>query len=313
MKISSLSLELASGQTQEFGAVTNRTSLKHRLKEMLNCAVFEEPTADGSTGLTMPMLMVQAKLRQREFTFSYDLLSKEEGLLSLFYTCDKSGEEHHKEFGFVSMSELEAHLLRLLSMSCNNFIEHYFPKNTMLEQLLKYSSITYLSAAGLGLLSFFFFCDLIWRDEFFDTAYLAVLLTYVITLPILLLNALSSIGRARIKQVGQSLVKQVFALLVGNIVLSFAFVAGGCNLLHVISAKATQIDVTFSDKRQDYWGKHCKGGVNIEHFSGTVCLEDRAYWKIIRPGMRAVAQGESSIVAFDVKAISLNTLSSVSQ
>ena len=126
-----------------------------------------------------------------------------------------------------------------------------------------------------------------------------------ITLPLLLLKALSQEGRERAEQVGQSTSKQVFAILVGNLVLSFALVAGGCNLLHVITAKPTEIDIVFAYKHQDYWGKNCKGGVNLKQFSGTVCLEDRAYWKIIEPGMRAVVQGQGSAVALNVKAIEL--------
>ncbi|ABZ76160.1 hypothetical protein Shal_1594 [Shewanella halifaxensis HAW-EB4] len=305
MKISLLSLELASGQTQEFGVVTSRTTLKHRLKEMLDSVIFEEPSVDGSGGLTMPMLIVQAKVRQCEITFTYDLLSKEEGLLALFYTGAKGGIERQKEFGFVSISELDEHLQRLLSESEDKFIEHYFPKKTRFNQAVKYLGVAYITAACLGLLSFIFFSELIWRDEFFPLAYIAGGVVYTVTLPILLLKALSQEGRERAEQVGQSMTKQVFAILVGNIILSFSLVAGGCNLWHVISAKATELDITFSDKNQDYWGKNCKGGVNFEHFSGTVCLEDRAYWKIVRPGMRAIAQGEASIIAFDVKAIEL--------
>ncbi|WP_299807798.1 hypothetical protein [uncultured Shewanella sp.] len=305
MKLSSLSLELASGQTQEFGAVTSKTGLKHRLKEVLDGVVFEESSVDGSEALTMPMLIVQAKVHQVEITFTYDLLSKEEGLLALYFTCSKGGRERQKEFGFVSFDELEEHLQRLLSLNKEKFIECYFPANSHLDQVVKYSGITYISAACLGLLSFIFFSDLIWHDDIFSSAYIAGGVTYALTLPILLLKALSRDSRERAQQVGQSLVKQVLAVIIGNFVLSFALVAGGCNLMHVVSAKPSKIDITFSDKRQDYWGKNCKGGVNIEHFSGTLCLEDRAYWKIIRPGMQAVAQGESSVIAFDVKAIEL--------
>lgn len=305
MKISSLSLELASGQTQEFGAVTSRTHLKHRLKEVLDCVVFEEPSVDGSGALTMPMLIVQVKMKQCEITFTYDLLSKEEGLLALYYTSAKGGRERQKEFGFVSFGELEDHLQRLLSESETKFVEYYFPKQTQVSQAIKYLGLAYITAACLGLLSFIFLSDVIWHDDIFNSAYIAVGVIYALTLPILLLKALSQEGRERAEQVGQSTIKQVFAILVGNIILSFALVAGGCNLWHVISAKPTELDITFSDKNQDYWGKNCKGGVNIEHFSGAVCLEDRAYWKIIHPGMRAVAQGESSAIAFKVKTIEL--------
>ncbi|GIU31460.1 hypothetical protein L2719_12230 [Shewanella schlegeliana] len=317
MKISSLSLELASGQTQEFGAVTNRTSLKHRLKEIMETVVFEEldlgskhsagatEVSEPSGALTMPMLLVQAKVKQVEIIFTYDLLSKEEGLLALFATCTKEGTERQKEFGFVSISELEEHLQRLLAMSLDNFIEHYFPQSTCLDNVVKYFGIAYIGAACFGLLSFMFFSDLIWRDELFYSAYIAAGVTYVVTLPILLLQAMSPNSRKRTKQMGQSPVKQVLAIIVGNFVLSFALVAGGCHLLHLVNAKPAKIDIVFSDKRESYWGKNCKGGVNIEQFSGTVCLEDRAYWKIIRSGMRASVEGRASIVAFDVKAIEL--------
>ncbi|GIU15400.1 MULTISPECIES: hypothetical protein [unclassified Shewanella] len=305
MKISSLSLGLASGQTQEFGAVTSRTNLKHRLKEVLDCVVFEEPSVDGSGALTMPMLIVQTKVRQCEITFTYDLLSKEEGLLALYYTSAKGGRERQKEFGFVSFGELEDHLQRLLSESEAKFVENYFPKQTQASQAIKYLGFAYIIAACFGLLSLVFFSDFIWRDEFFQSAYIAAGITYVLTLPILLYRAFSQEGKQRSSQMGQTTTKQVIAILVGNIILSAAVIVGGGNLWHVISAKPVELDITFSDKNRDYWGKNCKGGVNIEHFFGAVCLEDRAYWKVIRPGMRAVAQGESSAVAFNVKAIEL--------
>ncbi|MGS0728158.1 hypothetical protein ACVBKF_18320, partial [Shewanella sp. 0m-11] len=179
------------------------------------------------------------------------------------------------------------------------------PKSSRFSLLLKYLGGAYITAACLGLLSFIFLSDVIWHDDIFNSAYIAGGVIYALTLPILLLKALSQKGRERAEQVGQSTTKQVFGILVGNIVLSFALVAGGCNLLHVINAKPAELDITFSDKNQDYWGKNCKGGVNIEHFSGTVCLEDRAYWKIIHPSMKAVALGESSVIAFKVKAIEL--------
>ncbi|MGS0825821.1 hypothetical protein ACVBIO_08420 [Shewanella sp. 0m-8] len=313
MKISSLSLEFASGQIQQMGAVTSRTTLKHRLKEIRDTVIFDEPAPDGeqvkgdhlAEALTMPMLIVLAQVKGSEITFTYDLLSKEEGLLALYYTNAKGGRERQKEFGFVSLSELESHLQRLLSESEHKFVEYYFPKQTCVNRAVKILGIAYITAACLGLLSFIFFSDLIWHDDMFHSAYIAAGVTYVITLPILLLKALSQEGRERAEQVGQSTTKQVFGILVGNIVLSFALVAAGCNLWHVINAKPAELDITFSDKNQDYWGKNCKGGVNIEHFSGAVCLEDRSYWKIIHPGMRAVALGESSVIAFKVKAIEL--------
>ncbi|MCG9729718.1 hypothetical protein L1D44_07620 [Shewanella sp. Isolate13] len=311
MKISSLSLISASGQTQNFGAVTDQASLKLRLKEILEAVVFEESSlneTDGAAGngaLTMPMLVVQAKLQRFEITFTYDMLSKEEGLLALFYTNSKGGRERQKEFGFIGIGELEEHLQRLLSMSKQKLVEHYFPKNTPLQQLVNYSVITYISAAFLGLLSFIYFSDLVWRGDIFRSVYIAGGVVYAITLPILLLKAVSPDSRERAEQMGQSLLKQVFAIIIGNLVLSFALVAGGCNLVHVISAKPAKIEIIFSDKRKDYWGKHCKGGVNIEQFSGAICLEDRAYWKIISPGMRATAEGKLSTVAFDMTAIEL--------
>ena len=305
MKISSLSLELASGQTQEFGGVTSKTGLKQRLKEMLECIVFEEPSDDGSGALTMPMLIVQAKVKQCEITFTYDLLSNEEGLLALYYTSVKQGRERQKEFGFVSVGELEEHLHRLLSESEAKFVEYYFPKHTRVSQAIKYLGLAYILTACLGLLSLVFFSDFIWRDEFFLIAYIAAGITYVLTLPILLFRAFSQEGKQRAAQVEQTTTKQVIAILVGNIILSAAVIVGGGNLWHVISAKPVELDITFSDKNRDYWGKNCKGGVNIEHFFGAVCLEDRAYWKVIRPGMRAVAQGEISAIAFNIKAIEL--------
>ncbi|MCL1139828.1 hypothetical protein [Shewanella pneumatophori] len=316
MKISSISLELASGQTQDFGAVTCSSHLKQQLNLVMQTVVFEEEESEvgigaaeviqaSSSALTMPMIVVRAKVRQREITFTYDLLSEEEGLLALYYTNDKGRIKRQKEFGFVSFDELVGHLQRLLSQSENTFIEYYFPKQTSFSQVIKYASIVYICAACFGLVSFVFMSDLIWRNDFFQSAFFASGITYVISLPILLFKAFSDEARQRAAQIGQSVSKQVIAILVGNIILSCAVVAGGSKLLHLLTAKPIAMSVAFSDKRQDYWGKSCKGGVNIEHFFGAVCLENKAYWKVIRPGMQAVIQGESSAVAFDIKAIEL--------
>ncbi|GIU50622.1 hypothetical protein TUM4438_37300 [Shewanella sairae] len=306
MKISLLSLELASGQTQQFGGVSNKTGLKQRLNEIFDSVVFEELAVDASgDALTMPMLIVQAKIKQVEITFTYDLLSKEEGLLALYYSNAKKGKQRQKEFGFVSFAELEQHLQRLLSESEINFVEYYFPKQTKVNQAIKYAGIAYICGACLGLVSLVFFADLIWRDDFFQSAFIAAGMTYAMTLPILLFKALSQEGREQAAMVGQSISRQVLAILVGNVILSCAIILGGCHLLHEITAKPLNMDITFTDKRRDYWGKNCKGGVNIAHFSGAICLEDRAYWKVISPGMHATAQGESSAIAFNIKAIEL--------
>ncbi|MCL1146708.1 hypothetical protein L2747_11930 [Shewanella marinintestina] len=306
MKISTLSLELVSGETQQFGGVTSLTGLKVRLKEILDSVVFEELAVDASgDALTMPMLIVQAKIKQVEITFTYDLLSKEEGLLALYYTNAKKGKQRQKEFGFVSFAELEQHLQRLLRESESKFVEYYFPKQTRVSQALKYAGIAYICAACFGLLSLVFFADLIWRDDFFQSAFIAAGVTYIMTLPVLLFKALSQEGKERAALVGQSTSRQIIAILVGNVILSCAVILGGCHLLHKVTAKSVEMDVTFSDKHRDYWGKNCKGGVNFEHFFGAVCLEDKAYWQVISPGMHATVQGDSSAIAFDVKAIEL--------
>ncbi|MEZ9597018.1 hypothetical protein AB4298_20580 [Shewanella sp. 10N.261.52.F9] len=300
MKITTLSLELASGQTQLFGEETTLAGLKAQLKDILDSVAL----VDANDVLTMPTLIIQAKFRLVEITFTYELLDKEEGLLALYYNNGKDREQQ-KVFGYVRFEELEQHLQKLLRQSEREFIEYYFPKQTKLMQVIKYTVIAYLCVASFGFMSLGFFPNLIWREVFFQSAYVAAAITYVMSLPILIISRLLKEKKEQVALVRQSTTKQVIAILVVNVFLSCGVIVGGSNLFHVITAEEVKIDIVFSDKSRDYWSKHCKGGVNVEHFYGAVCLEDKAYWQVIHPGIRAVAQGESSAIAFNVESLEL--------
>ncbi|MDR8524318.1 hypothetical protein [Shewanella fidelis] len=325
MKISSFSLMLASGQSQSFGSLTSQTRLKQVLKQALelaetdtlptheqasNAAATANPTAvENSTvkpeAKAMPMLIVQAKSGYAEFTFTFDLLTKEEGLLTLFYSGSKAAKERQKQFGFVTIDELQLHLQRLLTMNKAQLIDFYFAKHTLVQRIVKYTLLSYVVAAVSGLLSYVYFSDLLWRDDVFSSFYTATIIIYLVSLPVFICHAMSADNRERAQQMGQSLAKQMLALMFGNVIFSLAIAAGGVNLMHVVQAQTTTIEIKFADKNRDYWGKHCKGGVRIDDFSGTICLQDRAYWQVIRPEMTASATGQLSNVAFDVKAMAL--------
>lgn len=319
MKITSFSLMLASGQSQSFGALTSQARLKKVLKQALelaatdtlpmyemtsNAAAMTKPNVNANVK-PMPMLIVQAKSRHAEFTFTFDFLTKDEGLLTLFYNGSKAAKERQKQFGFVTTDELQLHLQRLLTMNKAQLADFYFAKHTLVQRLVKYSLISYVAAAVLGLLSYLYFSDLLWRDDVFSGLYTAAIIIYLVTLPIFICHAMLPGNRERAQQMGQSLGKQTLAFMFGNVIFSLAIAAGGGNMMHVFQAQTAKIDIKFADKNRDYWGKHCKGGVSIDDFSGTICLQDRAYWQVIHPEMTASATGQLSSVAFDIKSIAL--------
>ncbi len=88
MKISTLSLELLSGQTKIFDGVANLTELKVQLRNILDSVDFVEV----NDALTMPKLIIEVQFSQVEITFTYELLDKEEGFLILYYNNGKEAD-----------------------------------------------------------------------------------------------------------------------------------------------------------------------------------------------------------------------------
>ena len=80
---------------------------------------------------------------------------------------------------------------------------------------------------------------------------------------------------------------------------------GGASIWHYLHAKSTQVEIIFAGKANDYQNKSCKGLVRLEKFSGSICLENKAYWEVIESGTKATAIGQLSSVAFDIEAIEL--------
>ncbi|EGU41444.1 hypothetical protein VII00023_06302 [Vibrio ichthyoenteri ATCC 700023] len=303
MYIQSLTLHLADEQTRQSDVITSKRALKAALSEILQ-GVEVDLAEIGEQGIVLPLLIAEAKVNQSQIKFSYDVIDAESGLLNLLYQDDK-GKARKKEFGQVSRCDLEAHLEQVLVLGKNAFIEQYFPPLVVREKVANIMALSVVLCAVSGLLSLFFFSDLVWHDEVFEQIWPVATVVYLVSGAMLLPKMLSKQTRERAQMMGQSLPRQIFGLVVGNLVLTCGLMLGGASIWHYLDAKPAQVDIVFADKARDYYGKNCKGSVRLEQFSGSICLENKAYWQVIEAGTQAKATGQLSPIGFAIEAIEL--------
>jgi hypothetical protein len=303
MYIQSLTLHVDDDQKCYPGVITSKRELKAALSDFLS-GVDVDFSAIGEQGIVLPLLIAEVQVSNGKIKVSYDLIDTESGLLTLFYQNSK-GKIRKKEFGQVTRSELEEHIEQILALGKRAFIEQYFPPIVFLEKAANVMAISLFISGIFGVGSMFFFSELMWHDEVIDRMWPVVALVYLISGVMLLPKMLSKQTRERVRIMGQGLPKQIFSLAIGNLLLTLSLMLGGANVWHSLYAKSAQIDIVFSDKARDYYSKNCKGSVSIDKFSGSICLENKAYWQVIKQGTQAKATGQLSPIGFDFEAIEL--------
>lgn len=303
MYIQSLTLHLDDEQTRHSPVITSRRNLLPALNDIL-LGVEVDLSAADEQGVILPLLVAEAKVSNSRIYLSYYLVDKESGLLTLSYE-NESGKLRDIDLGQVARSELERYLEQILALGKNAFIEQYFPPAVLLEKVANVIALGVLLFAGLGFVSLFFFSDLMWHDEVIDQMWPVAAVVYLISGAMLLPKMLSKQTRERAQMMGQSLPRQMFGLVVGNLVLTAFLMLGGASIWHYLDAKPAQVDIVFADKARDYYGKNCKGSASLEQFSGSICLENKAYWQVIKPGVEAIATGQLSPMGFEIEAIEL--------
>lgn len=303
MQIKSLTLLRPDEQPQERHGINGKKALMQALDEMLG-DVAVDLGADEGQGVTLPLLIADARVSHCRIYLSYHVIDQESGLLAVSHE-DSAGKTRSKDLGVVVRSDLDCHLQQLLTLGKVAYIELHFSPSTAIATFSKGVGIIVMLGALLGIFSLFYFSDVIWHDRIIANAWKVAAVVYVISGLLLLPQILSEESRKRAASMGQTRIKQACGLLFGNVILTFGLMCGGINVLHLYGSHQDQVDIVFSDKARDYYGKHCKGSVSFEQFSGSICLENRAYWTVIQPGMQAQAQGELSAVGFEIKAIAL--------
>ncbi|EGU33824.1 hypothetical protein VIBRN418_15968 [Vibrio sp. N418] len=303
MYIQSLTLHLDDEQTRHSPVITSRRALLPALNDLLQGVEVDLSAADEQ-GVVLPLLVAEAKVSNSRIYLSYHLVDQESGLLTLSYE-NASGKLRDKELGQVARCELEHYLEQILTLGKNAFIEQYFPPAVLLEKAANIMALSVVIFAVLGLLSLFFFSDLVWQDEVFDQIWPVATVVYLVSGAMLLPKMLSKQTRERAQMMGQSLPRQMFGLVVGNLMLTCGLMLGGASIWHYLDAKPAQVDIVFADKARDYYSKNCKGSVRLEQFSGSICLENKAYWQVIEAGTQAKATGQLSPIGFAIEAIEL--------
>ena len=303
MKIKSLTLYLPDESVRESQVITSRRALLPALKEILLDVDVDLSAADDH-GVVLPLLVAEAQVSNSRIYLSYDLVDKESGLLTLSYK-DQRGKIRDKDLGQVDRRELEHYLEQILTLSQNDFIEQYFPAQKALGKLFTVMALTVMGCALLGFFSLFFFSNVIWHDDVISNAWSVAVIVYIVSGAMILPKMLSKENLERTKAMGQTKRKQIVGLLFGNLLLTLGLMLGGMNALHFYDAKPSQVDIVFADKSRDYYSKNCKGSVSLEQFSGSVCLENKAYWQVIKTGTQAQATGQLSPMGFDIEAIEL--------
>ena len=261
-------------------------------------------SAADDQGVVLPLLVAEAQVSNSRIYLSYDLVDKESGLLTLSYE-DQRGKIRDKDLGQVDRSELEHYLEQILTLSQSAFIEQYFPAQKALGKLFTAMALTVMGCALLGFFSLFFFSNVIWHDGIITSAWNIAVIVYIVSGAMILPKMRSKESRERAEAMGQTQLKQMVTLLIGNLLLMLGLMLGGMNALHFYDAKPSQVDIVFADKARDYYSKNCKGSVSLEQFSGSVCLENKAYWQVIKTGTEATATGLLSPIGFDIEAIEL--------
>lgn len=303
MYIQSLTLHLDNQSNRQTQIITNKRALKAALSEILQDV--EVDLSDiGEQSIVLPLLIAEAKVNHSKIKFNYDVIDVESGLLNLVYQ-DSKGKLHKKEFGQVPLHEFEHHLEQMLALSKNSFLEQYFPPKALFEKVANIMAITAVLGGLLGVFSLLFFSNLIWHDEVMEQIWPIAGMVYLVSGVMMLPKMLSNSTRERAKIMGQSLPKQMLALAVCNLLLTCFLMLGGASIWHYLHAKSTQVEIVFAGKAHDYQNKSCKGLVRLEKFSGSICLENKAYWEVIESGTKATAIGQLSSVAFDIEAIEL--------
>ncbi|MGF1725593.1 hypothetical protein [Photobacterium nomapromontoriensis] len=303
MQIKSLSLYLPDESIRERLLITGRKSLLLALDEILN-DVNVDLEADDGQGVVLPLLIAEAKVSNSRIYLSYHVFNQDSGLLTISYQNSK-GKTRTKDIGVITRCELENHLRQILTLGKNAYIEEYFPPQVALDKLSRGMGITVMLGALLGYFSLFYFSNVIWRDQVIANAWQVAVAVYIVSGLILLPQFLSKEGQERAASVGQTRVKQACGLVFGNVIITLGLMCGGMNALHLYGSQQAQVHIVFADKARDYYGKHCKGSVSFEQFSGSVCLKNRAYWQVIHSGMLAQAEGKLSDVGFDIQSITL--------
>ena len=303
MFIQSLTLHLDNQSNRQTQMITNKRALKAALSEILQDV--EVDLSDiGEQSIVLPLLIAEAKVNHSKIKFNYDVIDAESGLLNLVYQ-DSKGKLHKKEFGQVPLHEFEHHLEQMLALSKNSFLEQYFPPKALFEKVANIMAITAVLGGLLGVFSLLFFSNLIWHDEVVEQIWPIAGMVYLVSGVMMLPKILSHSTRERAKIMGQSLPKKMLALAVCNLLLTCFLMLGGASIWHYLHAKSTQVEIVFAGKAHDYQNKSCKGLVRLEKFSGSICLENKAYWEVIESGTKATAIGQLSSVAFDIEAIEL--------
>lgn len=302
MIIQSLTLYSPESGEYEAQSIRTQTDLKQQLTHLLSKANVDLSDM-GEDGIELPELIAEADTDIGKLVLSYTVLENDSGLLS-FYFNDLKNKLREKDIGHVDRVKLENVLISWLSLEPKRFIEQYLPPRKT------FTTVTYTTASIMGILSIFgvissIFSDIVYRDEMSTIFWQIWCVVYILAGGMLLALYMTDEAKDRRRLMPMSLWKVVPSLFLFNGLLTFGLVFAGGNIGHWLTSKPTQQGIVFESKARHYSSKSCNGSVYIEHFSGALCLENKPYWDLIKPGMKANATGNLSSIGLSIETIEL--------
>lgn len=271
-----------------------------QVKKLIN----EHGCRELENGMLMPasIFIVTNELKQ-EFIIKYDVITQDEGLLTLFKT-DTNGKEQEIELGNITFQQLERYINEVILQSFTQLCSKHFPEPSLLSRLSSLSLWFIFLYSLLGASLYVVTDYKLYSDHFtaFDWLYSA---TFIINC--LILFAYISRGAVQQKRKVQGMKSShlVFLALVTAVLFTLGSVQTTAAIIHANTSQRQTIELTLADVTINDSSARtpCVSELRVDVFMSDICIKSRAYSMIATPDMTIQASGNVSVVGMEIKAI----------
>ncbi len=302
MIIQTLSLYLNDDSPNVVKDIKTYSALLTKLKQLLSTAYAELEHYQDLPEL--PSIIAETDSEEVDkIRMVYSVVDSESGFLTLSY-CDNRNKIIERDLGCIEINELYGYFKKWIELSHEEFVKTEIPQEKIFTRITIFLASCSIFMSILGMFSFMFY-DVLIRNENVSNLWKVALIVYIFSVSTLTRLYMTDKSRQqrRIMQLGS--VKLVFSTLITAGMLTFGFMSGGINTYHWLTAIHSEREIVFSSKSSSYNSKTCNGSVHVANYQGSLCLDNRSYWMVVKPGMRAMVQGQESTIGFHVESLRL--------
>lgn len=295
-----IDLEDSTAGLEDIEAAKTSLALIIQIKKLIN----EHSYKELNNGMLMlPTIFIVTNEHNNEFVIKYDVITHDEGILTLFKTAT-NGKEQEVELGDITSQQLESYINEVIYQSFTQLSSKYFPKPDFLSRL---SSLSLWSTFIYSLLGICLYCLTNYQlysnhFETFDWLYSA---TFIFNCLILFAFISRKSAQQKRSVQGKKLSPLIFPVLIISVIFTLGSVQTTAAIIHTTMNQRQTIDLTLTDVKT--YGSSartpCASKLTVDIFMQGICIESRAYSMIATSGMKIQASGDVSIVGMEIKSI----------